>query len=62
MVTDADPLPERYRRWEARNVARFGGWSLRRRWLTFVLVPTLILCCGGTADSAGEQEGGAAAA
>jgi hypothetical protein len=49
MITDVDPLPERYRRWEARNVARFGGWSMRRRWLTFVLVPTMILCCGGTA-------------
>jgi hypothetical protein len=49
VITDVDRLRERYRRWEARTVARFGGWSVRRRWLTFVLIPTLIVCCGGTA-------------
>ena len=37
-----------YRRWEQRTGARITGWSVRRRWATFVLLPTLLFCCGGT--------------
>jgi len=35
--------------WEVRNTDRFAGWSVRRRWATFVLLPMLVFCCGGTA-------------
>ena len=38
-----------YERWEKRTASRFDGWSVRRRWGTFVLVPTLLVCCVGTA-------------
>ncbi|WP_246608155.1 hypothetical protein [Paractinoplanes toevensis] len=38
----------RYLRWESRAVRRLGGWSVPRRWATFVLLPTLLFCCGGT--------------
>lgn len=37
-----------YARWEARRVARLTGWSVGRRWATFVLLPAVVLCCGGT--------------
>ncbi len=37
-----------HQRWEARNASRVSSWSTRRRWLTFVLMPLLALCCGGT--------------
>jgi hypothetical protein len=42
-------LIERYERWERRHItARIGGWSVRRRFLTFVVLPlTALLCCGG---------------
>lgn len=29
-------------------MARFAGWSVGRRWLTFVLLPSLLFCCCGT--------------
>lgn len=34
-------------RWEQRKVDRLSTWSVRRRWATFVLLPTLLVCCGG---------------
>ena len=37
-----------YARWEGRNVARFTTWSVARRWVSFVFVPTVLICCGGT--------------
>ncbi|MEU7902184.1 hypothetical protein [Actinoplanes sp. NPDC049118] len=55
MITDVDQPPSRwarieagYRRWETRTSARFSHWSVRRRWTIFVLLPTLLICCGGT--------------
>jgi hypothetical protein len=40
---------ERYGRWEARVASgRLSGWSVRRRWIILVLVPTVLVCCGGT--------------
>jgi hypothetical protein len=38
---------ERYDEWERRKAARFAHWSVPRRWVTFVLVPTVVMCCGG---------------
>jgi len=38
---------EWYRQWERRAAGRFSGWSVRRRWVAFVLAPLLILCCCG---------------
>lgn len=37
-----------FTRWEHRSVARLGGWSVGRRWVVFVLLPVLVICCGGT--------------
>jgi hypothetical protein len=37
----------RYEGWERRRVARFTRWSVRRRWVTFVLLPVMVMCCGG---------------
>jgi hypothetical protein len=55
VITDVDQVPSRsarieagYRRWETRTAARFGHWSVRRRWTVFVLLPTLLICGGGT--------------
>lgn len=41
-------IRESYEEWERRQVAsRLGDWSVRRRLLTFVLLPLmLLLCCG----------------
>ena len=41
-------IKEGYAEWEERTAARFAHWSLGRRWTTFVLVPTVVMCCGGT--------------
>ncbi|GID98020.1 hypothetical protein ACFQFC_15835 [Amorphoplanes digitatis] len=41
-------LTSGYVRWEHRKAARFNSWSSGRRWATFVLLPTLVFCCGGT--------------
>ena len=39
---------DRYRRIETRlHAGRIGRWSARRRWVVFVLVPMLVLCCCG---------------
>jgi hypothetical protein len=55
MITDVDQVPSRsarieagYRRWETRTAARFGHWSVLRRWTILVLLPTLLICGGGT--------------
>jgi hypothetical protein len=59
MITATDQLPSRwakikasYERWERRNVARFAHWPVGRRWATFVLLPTFVMCCGGAAVGA----------
>ena len=39
---------EGYRRWEQRHAGRLRGWSTRRRWAVFVLVPALLIGCGGS--------------
>lgn len=49
MITNVDRARDRYQRWEARTATRFTGWSVRRRWTILVLLPTLLVCCGGTA-------------
>ena len=38
----------RYLRWERRSAERFAEWSVRKRWVVFVLVPTVLVCGGGT--------------
>ena len=55
MITDVDPTLDRsariaaaFRGWETRTAARFIHWSVRRRWTVFVLLPTLLICGGGT--------------
>ena len=40
-------LTTRYRHWEQRRARRLNGWSVRRRWATFVLTPLLIFCACG---------------
>ncbi|WP_433308069.1 hypothetical protein ACQP2F_46460 (plasmid) [Actinoplanes sp. CA-030573] len=40
-------LSERYDAWEARRLTRLSGWTVRRRYVTFVLAPLLLCCCGG---------------
>jgi hypothetical protein len=37
----------RYERWERRKASRFAAWSDGRRLATFVLLPSLVRCCGG---------------
>ncbi|MFC3386919.1 hypothetical protein ACFOHP_33930, partial [Couchioplanes caeruleus subsp. azureus] len=42
-------LVEALRRWsEQPRGQRIAGWSTRRRWMVLVLLPTLLVCCGGT--------------
>jgi hypothetical protein len=41
-------VSERYERWEEHRRAHFAKWSVQRRWLIFVMVPVVLLCCGGT--------------
>jgi hypothetical protein len=41
-------LSERFQQWERRVGARLSGWSVRRRWLVLVLLPTLLICGCGT--------------
>src|SRR5262245_43334191 len=41
-------LGTRYQRWENRDSRRPTGWSVSRRWTILVLLPTLLVCCGGT--------------
>lgn len=41
-------MRQRFQAWEQRTAARLRGWSVRRRWAVLVLVPTVVLCCGGT--------------
>jgi hypothetical protein len=37
-----------YERWERQQLRRrFSAWSVRRRLAVFVLMPTLLICCGG---------------
>lgn len=55
MITPTEQEPTRrekftagYLRWERRRAARFAHWSVRRRWVAFVLVPIMVMCCGGT--------------
>lgn len=55
MITDVDQvgnesrrLAARYFRWERRHAARFVSWPVGRRWSVFVLLPALLICCGGT--------------
>lgn len=43
-----EKLTAGYLRWESRRAARFAHWSVRRRWVAFVLVPITVFCCGGT--------------
>lgn len=38
---------DRYGRFDARIRSRASGWSVRRRWLVFVLAPLLVFCCCG---------------
>jgi hypothetical protein len=40
-------LTSRYLRWEERRTRRIRHWSMKKRWLAFVLVPVVVLCCGG---------------
>ncbi|GAB1695141.1 hypothetical protein [Krasilnikovia sp. M28-CT-15] len=37
-------IARRWQRWEQRTATRFAGWSVRRRWLVLVLLPTLLIC------------------
>ncbi|MFC7529112.1 hypothetical protein [Actinoplanes sp. GCM10030250] len=44
----AERITTRYYGWERRAAGRFKTWSVRRRWLTFVLLPLMVAgCCGG---------------
>jgi hypothetical protein len=40
-------LTSRYLRWEERRTRRIRHWSMKKRWLAFVFVPVVVLCCGG---------------
>ena len=55
MITTTGQVPGRwakvksgYAQWEHRNAARFAAWSVGRRWATFVLLPTVLVCGGVT--------------
>jgi hypothetical protein len=43
----------RYEGWERRRVSRFAHWSVRRRWITFVLLPIMVLLRRSGRGSAG---------
>src|SRR4051812_31468624 len=43
-----DQVAEEYQRWEQRHASRMRGWSTRRRWTVFVLLPVLLIGCGGS--------------
>lgn len=38
----------RYESWVRHRSAQFAHWSVRRRWVTFVMLPVMVMCCGGT--------------
>lgn len=40
-------IKARYEAWERRKASRFAAWSDGRRLATFVLLPSMVLCCGG---------------
>jgi hypothetical protein len=41
-------LKTRYLTWENRTAGRLHHWSVRRRWAVLVLIPALLVSCGGT--------------
>ncbi|MFI5898450.1 hypothetical protein ACIA5D_51130 [Actinoplanes sp. NPDC051513] len=41
-------LVDHYQQWEDHRRHRLAGWSVRQRWTVLVLVPTVLVCCGGT--------------
>ena len=48
MLSHLAKVKARYESWERRRTARLATWTVGRRWLAFVLLPTLLICCGGT--------------
>jgi hypothetical protein len=42
-----DQLRARFTGWENRAVDRFKHWPVGRRWVVFVLLPCMVICCGG---------------
>jgi hypothetical protein len=48
MLSHLAKAKARYESWERRRTAQLGTWTVGRRWLAFVLLPTLLICCGGT--------------